>query len=143
MKLTYLQKPYEVWTEPLPKTEDYPRHYVTIVDIEVELSNGFVLKVGKGEIWDGASVPKVLWWLINPFDDGAFGDFIHDMLWVFKIDQIKHFDSIYEARKFADKERVLWRNFLAPRKKVKTAVTNFVIRKIGGFFYSRQIKIPN
>lgn len=142
MKLKYLQKPNELWTESLPKTEEYPRHWVTIVDVEVELSNGYILKVPKGEIWDGASIPKVLWWLIKPIDDGAFGDFIHDILWMRQKEQIESFGSIYKARKFADAERVRWRNFLAPKKKIKTAVTNFVIRKIGGLFYSKQLKIP-
>lgn len=142
MKLTYLQAPTEPWTEPLPKTEEYPRHWVTIVDIEVELSNGFILKVPKGEIWDGASIPRWLWWLYKPFDDGAFGDFIHDILWSSKADQLKYFEyRIYATRQFADAERVKWRHFLAPKKKLKTIVTNFVIRKIGGFFYSRQIQL--
>lgn len=142
MKLKYLQQPTVNWTEPLPRTAEYPRHWVTIVDIEVELSNGYILKVSKGEIWDGASIPRWLWWLIKPFDNGAFGDFIHDMLWINQFDQIGYHGSIFLARKFADEERVKWRNYLAPDKKLKTKFTHFVIRKIGGLFYSKQIKLP-
>lgn len=142
MNLNYLEKPEEIWSENLPKTQEYPRHYITIVDIEVILSNNTILSVPKGEIWDGASIPKWIWWLMKPIDSGALGDFIHDMLWTQQYEQIKIFESIFEARKFADRERVLWRNALAPNKKIKTFVTNFVIRKIGGLFYSRQIKIP-
>ena len=142
MQLTYLQKPTEIWSENLPKTEEYPRHYITIVDIKIVLSNNTILVVPKGEIWDGASIPKWLWWLMKPIDNGALGDFIHDMLWENKIEQIMLFESIFQARKFADAERVRLRNALAPNKKVKTAVTNFVIRKTGGLFYSNQIKIP-
>jgi hypothetical protein len=143
MKLDYLQKPDFIWTEKLPKTKEYPRHYVTIVDLDIELSNGLILNIPKGEIWDGASIPKWLWWLMKPIDAGAIGDLIHDMLWVNQFEQIVYFNSIFDARKFADAERVRWRNHLAPNKKIKTAVTNFVIRKLGGLFYSRQLKIPN
>ena len=144
MKLNYLQKPPEGCNEPLPKSKEYPRHWVTTVDLEIELSDGYILKAPKGTIWDGASIPSWLFWLASPIDEGAIGDFIHDQLWIDKQGQLEYFNfDIYQARKFADNERVLWRNYLAPKKRLKTAVTNFVIRAIGGFFYSRQLKIPN
>ena len=143
MKLNYLQKPTNAWTEPLPKTEEYPRHWVTIVNIEVTLSNGFILTVPKSEIWDGASIPRWLWWLMKPIDDGAFGDFIHDMLWMMFKEQIVLYNyNIYQCRLFADNERLKWRNALAPKKKIKTIVTHKIIRLIGGLFYSCQIQIP-
>lgn len=143
MKLKYLQKTPEGWNEPLPKSAEYPRHWITVIDFEIELSDGYVLKVPKGTIWDGASIPSWLWWLANPIDEGALGDFIHDQLWIDKQAQLEYFKfDIYQARKFADEERVKWRNALAPKKRLKTAITNFVIRAVGGLFYSRQLKIP-
>ena len=142
MKLSLYQKPNEVWFEKLPVTKEYPRHWVTIVDIEIELSNGFILKEPKGCIWDGASIPKWLWFLAKPIDDGAIGDFIHDWLWVNKKSQLEWFNyNIYNARSFSDNERYNWRMVLASNLRVKTKITHFVIRKIGGFYYSRQFKI--
>jgi hypothetical protein len=109
----------------------------------MELSDGYILKAPKGIIWDGASIPSWLFWLFKPIDEGAIDDFIHDQLWIDKQGQLKHFDyNIYQARQFADNERVKWRDALAPNKKIKTAITNLVIRAVGGFFYSRQLEIP-
>lgn len=143
MRLRYLQKPTESWNEKLPTSKKYPRHWITTVDIEVTLSNGFVLKKPKGTIWDGASVPKFLWWLFKPIDEGAIGDFIHDSLWTDKKTQLELFHyNIYQARLFADNERLRWRTALAPKKRIKNTITYQFIRKIGGLFYSRELEIP-
>lgn len=137
-----LHKP-ELWNAKLPISERYPRHWITTCDIEVTLSDGYKLLIPKDTIWDGASIPKWLWWLMSPIDDGALGDLIHDALWVDKQKQFEFFKfNIYQARKFADDERLKWRLKLDPKKKIKTYITHFVIRAIGGFFYSKQIQIP-
>lgn len=144
MKLSYLEKPKDKWFKKLPKTKEHPRHWITVVDLEIELSNRYVIKMKKGTIWDGASIPTFLWWLLKPIDEGALGDFIHDQLWEHKEFQLILFDfNIYKTRLFADNERLRWRESHAPSKKMKNKITNFVIRLIGGFYYSRQIKIPN
>ena len=60
-----------------------------------------------------------------------------------KVGQIQHFDnSFYRARKFADEERYRWRKSIAPEKKIKNFITHYVIRIVGGVFYSKQINIP-
>lgn len=143
MTLNFLEKPNKDWFEKIPKSKEFSRHWITTIDIEVVLSDGFKLKIPKGNIFDGASIPKILWWLFKPIDKGVFGDFIHDELWSDKEGQLKHFEyDIFEARKFADNERLIWREYLAPDKKIKNYITHKVIRLIGGFFYSKQIKIP-
>ena len=143
MKLNYLQTPAFPWSTKLPKSKEYPRHWITTVDLEITLSDGYILKRPKGTVWDGASIPTWLWWLMKPIDEGAIGDFIHDMLWTDKQKQFEHFDyNIYKSRKFADDERVKWRDELAPKRHLKTKVTHLIIRAIGGLFYSRQIQIP-
>lgn len=144
MHLDYLQKPNFVWNERIPKSKEFPRNWRTTRTMLIRLSDRRQLIIPKGTIWDGASIPTWLWWLFKPIDEGALGDLIHDQLWKEKEKELKHFEyNIFKARKFADDERVNWRIAHAPRKKVKTKITNFVIRKIGGFFYSRQIKIQN
>lgn len=143
MKLHFLQKPNIIWFEKIPKSKKYPRHWITTVDIEVQLSDGFVFSRPKGTVFDGASIPKWLWWIFKPIDEGVIGDWIHDMLWEDKQGQFEYFKyNIYKARKFADNERLIWRQSLAPKKKIKNIITHKVIRWIGGFFYSRQLIIP-
>lgn len=145
IKLRYLQKPNIIpWTSRIKESKKHPRSWVVLVDMEIELSDKYILKIAKGTIWDGASIPKWLWWLFTPIDEGALGDLIHDELWIQKQKQLKHFNyNIYEARKFADNERLKWRNSLAPKKKIKNWVTHITIRMIGGLFYNKQLKIPN
>ncbi len=150
MQLSYLQAPYIEWTERLPKTKEHPRHWITIIDIVFTLSDGRTIFINKGTVWDGSSIPKPLWRILSPFDKAVFGDFIHDMLWKFKYQEIVHFVkvngefnlNIHSVRKFADDERHKWRCHLAPELELKNELTHFVVRNVGGLYYSRQREIP-
>lgn len=143
MKLNYLEQPTHISMNFLP---EYPgnRTFEITEDIEVTLSDGYVLLIQKGFRTDLSSVPSWAWSIFRPIDQGFIGDLIHDALWDDKIGQIKHFNNvIYDARKFADEERLRWRTKLAPNKKVKNKITHFILRLVGGLFYSREINIPN
>lgn len=144
MRILYLQKPKGIkWFQQLPKSEQYPRHCRLLEDLEIQLSDGYILKIPKGYIWDGASVPSWLHWLFPPVDEGVIGDLIHDRLWEDKQGQFEYFKfNIYKARKFADDERRRWRKVHAPKKWVFNWISHAVIRAIGGLYYSRQLKIP-
>jgi hypothetical protein len=132
------------WNKKIPVSKEYPRHWITTIDLEIVLSDGYILKRPEGTIWDGASIPKKLWWLFKPVDEGAIADFLHDGLWTDKPEQFKRFDyDIHKARLFADNERNQWRKKLTPNKIIKNFITNFVIREIGGLFYSKQLQIPD
>lgn len=112
-------------------------------DIAILLTDGRLIIIPKGFITDLSSVPSWLWSIIKPIDKALIADIIHDYLWVHKSKEIEHFKgSIFEARKFADNERLKWRNALAPNKKFKNYLTHYVLRFFGGFYYSHQLKIP-
>jgi hypothetical protein len=143
IKISYLENPTIIPLAYLPK-EDGGRTFETTQDIEVVLSDGYVLKIEKGFKTDLSSVPSWAWSIFKPIDKAFIGDLIHDALWVDKAGQVVYFDnSFYDARKFADEERLRWRKSIAPKKKIKNFVTHYVIRLIGGFMYSKQLKIPN
>lgn len=143
MKLKYLQRPYAKWTERIPASKEYPRSWVILLDMQIELSDGYILKVKKGTVWDGASFPKWIWWLFSPIDEAAIGDLIHDVLWTDKKNQFRYFKyNIYKARKFADDERLKWRTALARTKMIKNYSSHLFLRVFGGLFYSNQIEIP-
>lgn len=153
IKLDYLQNPINsLWLDKLPKSKKYPRHWITIVDLQVTLSNQQELFIPSGTIWDGASIPRWLWWLFKPIDDFAIGDLIHDELWTKKLKQITYFHnkygedkfSLFDVRLFADNERLRWRSYDAPKNiQIKNKITHLFLRLFGGFYYSRQFKIPN
>ncbi len=120
------------------------RSFIVLEDIDVRLSDDYEITIKKGTVTDLASVPSWAWSILKPIDKAFLGDLIHDYLWIDKVGQIGHFDnSPYKARKFADEERLKWRNKLAPNKKFKNYFTHYIIRLIGWAFYSRLIKIPN
>ena len=143
MKLTYLENPLLI---PLAYDTNAKgeRTFTVIVTINVTLSDGYQLKIPQGSKTDLASIPNWGWSIFKPIDIAFIADLIHDALWIDKQGQIKHFDNnIYQARKFADEERLRWRKALAPDKKIKNYVTHKIIRLIGGFYYSRQLNIPS
>lgn len=143
MHIKYLDRPDSNFNKKLKVTKTHPRHWETTVEMSIQLSDNFILNIPKGYVWDGASVPKFLWFIFPPIDKGWIGDLIHDRLWEDKQSQFEYFGySTYEARKFADEERVRWRRELAEDKKIFNFVSNLVIRLIGGFYYSKQLKIP-
>lgn len=143
MNLQFLQNPNYIPIRYIPNHKG-ERTFEVTEDVKVTLSDGYILTIEKGFLTDLSSIPKWAWSLFSPIDKGFIGDLIHDKLWVDKVGQIQHFDnSFYQARLFADKERTLWRKKLAPKKRFKNWLTHIVIRLIGGFFYSKQLTIPN
>ncbi|WP_440881394.1 DUF1353 domain-containing protein [Tenacibaculum sp. C7A-26P2] len=143
IKIKYLENPVSISLAYLP-TGKGERTFETTQDISVILSDGYELHIPKGFKTDLSSVPSWAWSIFKPIDKAFIGDLIHDALWVDKAGQVNHFNnSFYDARKFADEERLRWRKVLAPKKKIKNYLTHYVIRLIGGFMYSKQLKIPN
>jgi hypothetical protein len=113
-------------------------------EIAILLPDGYLIVIPKGFKTDLSSVPSWLWSVIKPIDKALIADIIHDYLWVQQAEEIKRFaGSSYAARKYADDMRLQLRNILAPKKKLKNYLTHYVIRLVGGLFYSRQIKIPS
>ncbi len=142
MEIKYLETPDQIPLMYLCNGKS-ERRFVTAEKISVELSDGSVLIIEKGFETDLSSVPGWLWSFCRPLDRGMIGDLIHDKLWSEKQFELERFDwSIYATRKFADDERHRWRKKLVPHKWLKNAITHRVIRWVGGFFYSHQLRIP-
>ena len=141
--INYLDKPKGIYFIRVKGNKDLPRHWAILKDLDIQLSDGEVLTIPKGYIFDGASVPKMFWFIFPPIDKGVMGDLIHDRLWENKQEQLQKFDfNSYNARKFADAERMRWRKAHAKDKVSFNIISNLVIRLIGGLFYSKQLKIP-
>lgn len=144
MKLNLYQKPKRKYCKSIPKSKEHPRHWKTTVNLTITLSNNSVINIPKGYIWDGASIPKVLWKLFPNIELAALCFLIHDFLYTDKENQLKQFNyNIYKTRKFADVEMKLWANNHHPNVKVTIFIFYKIIRWIGGLFYSKQIKLIN
>jgi len=141
--IKYLDKPKGIYFIRVKGNKDLPRHWAILKELKIELSNGEIITIPKDYIFDGASVPKLLWWLFPPIDSGVMGDLIHDRLWENKKQQLEKYNyNSYKARKFADAERMRWRKGHAKNKVSFNIISNLVIRLIGGFYYSKQLNIP-
>lgn len=111
-------------------------------DMEIVLSDGRTILIPKGFETDLSSIPQIFWGVFKPFDKGLLGDLIHDYLWEDKMSETLYFDSAYTAQKFADEERLKWRNKLAPELKIKNWLTHKVLRIFGARYYKGKAKIP-
>ena len=76
--------------------------------ITVELSNGKIINIPKGFVYDMSTVPKWLWSFVRPVNDGLFGYLVHDVLYINKVNGI--------TRKQADKEMLFWTNITNDNK---------------------------
>jgi hypothetical protein len=142
IKLDLYQIPKDGWCERITPSKQYPRHWILLEDIEITLSDNSNIAIPKGFIWDGASIPKWLWFMFPNIQLNSIVFLIHDFLYIDKENQLKRFNfNIFDARKFKDNEMKKWG--CVHFSKITITIFHFVIRKIGGFYYSRQFKIPN
>ena len=111
-------------------------------DMEIVMSDGRTILIPKGFETDLSSIPQIFWGVFKPFDKGLLGDLIHDYLWEDKMSETLYFDNAYTAQKFADEERLKWRNKLAPELKIKNWLTHKVLRIFGARYYKGKAKIP-
>jgi len=72
--------------------------YKLLSSLKIKLSNGTVICIPDNYVWDLASTPRFLWWLVPPDSDAEIAFLIHDYLYENKIGN----------RKFADKEMLIW-----------------------------------
>jgi hypothetical protein len=95
--------------------------------ITVTLSNGKVINIPKGFVYDMSTVPKWLWSFVRPFNDGLFGYLVHDILYVQRAHGM--------TRAQCDKEMLFWTN-LTNSNKFDNYLRYFVVRLLGWFWWN-------
>lgn len=83
-------KPFEKGSRPWKRTEFYNADghplYETTAVIDFVLESGSVVRVPQGFLWDGASIPKSVQWLIGkPMGRYALSALLHDWLYASRI----------------------------------------------------------
>jgi hypothetical protein len=91
--------------------------------ITVYLSNDNIITIPAGYTYDMASVPKWLWSIVRPFNDGLFGTLVHDFLYVTRK---KH----KMTRKEVDQEYLFWNN-ITNGNKLDNYVRYYFVRAFG------------
>jgi hypothetical protein len=113
-----------------PITKD--AHYIVEEELTIKLSDESIIKIPKGFIFNGSSSPRCLWWLFPSYGDFFFAAIIHDYLYdiKFKSNEI----NIKLAKKFADKEMLIWSNIINKRnfgKKVDNYLRYYAVLLFG------------
>lgn len=94
---------------PIVKSRVYGKNninnYKLMNDIVVRLSNGKIITIPKGYVWDLASVPRFLWSLVPPDSDAELAFLLHDVLYE------KNIELGY-TQEFCDNEMKLWSEIL-------------------------------
>jgi hypothetical protein len=116
-----------------PKVELLPKstrgRFKTLEHLDHQLINGRQLFVPRGTVSNGASVPRLLWWIYPPYGTYTYPAVVHDHLYE---------NNLY-TRKFAD------RQFLLDMGKTNTnAFTKwlfyYVVRIFGGINWNKYKK---
>jgi hypothetical protein len=126
----YLEKGLVKTSMVYPITKD--AHYIVEEELTIKLSDESIIKIPKGFIFNGSSSPRFLWWLFPSYGDLFFGSIIHDYLYdiKFKSNEI----NIKLAKKFADKEMLIWSNIINKRnfgKKVDNYLRYYAVLLFG------------
>ena len=100
--------------------------------VTVELSNKEVITIPKGFYYDMASVPKFLWSIVRPFNDGLLATLIHDYLYVHR--------KPGWTRAKVDKEYLKWMN-QSNSNKLDNYVRYIFVRVFGWAVWKKIVNI--
>lgn len=130
-----LEKGGVVQVERLFWSTDKWKQYKLLKDVRVKLSNGNIVTIPKGLMWDLSSSPRLLWPILPPDGDFIIAALIHDYLY-----QNNHVLTF--TRRFADKEMYKWSkvsNGTGKKISIKNwdnKVRYIAVRLFGGFVWN-------
>lgn len=90
------------------------------------INHNKIINVPKGFYYDMSTVPKWLWSIVRPFNDGLFGYLIHDCLYVNRNHNL--------TRKECDLEMLAWTN-LTNKNKFDNYIRYYVVRGLGWLWW--------
>jgi hypothetical protein len=98
-----------------------------IQPLTVQLSTGDIISIPRGFVYDMATVPKWLWSIVRPFNDGLIGFLIHDYLYV-------HQEKHHLTRKQVDAEMLYWLN-ITNKNKFDNYLRYCIVRLLGWMWW--------
>jgi len=100
--------------------------------VTFKLSDGTLISIKEGFIWDEASIPWILQWAFPKSGIYAFSSLLHDALYY----------SVYKSQKFADKEFELWMKSFNI-KKWQRLFRYYAVRLFGFIYYRKNLNNPS
>tara|TARA_R110002096_G_C14128980_1_gene681699 strand:- start:108 stop:524 length:417 start_codon:yes stop_codon:yes gene_type:complete len=108
--------------------------YIITENITYKLSNGKIYTIEKGLRLDGTSVPKLLRTIEPRINNRIIGSALHDSMYI--NDFLRGELTDKEARKFIDKEMLLFWNKYNPKHKRKNKAMYYLVRAFGAKVFS-------
>ena len=96
--------------------------------LTVILSTGKIINIPKGFTYDMSTVPKWLWSIVRPFNDGLFAYLVHDRLYVIRDHSM--------TRKQVDDEMLFWANIVNDNK-FDNKLRYFFVRILGWLWWHK------
>ena len=116
-----------------PKVELLPKstrgRFKTLEHLDHQLIDGTQLFVPKGTVSNGASVPRLLWWIYPPYGTYTYPAVIHDFLYE---------NNLY-TRKFADRQFLIDMGRCNTNKFTKW-LFYYIVRIFGGLNWKKYNK---
>jgi hypothetical protein len=94
--------------------------------LTVKLSSDKIINIPKEFYYDMSTVPKWLWSIVRPYNDGLFGYLVHDVLYVIRNHNMK--------RSEVDKEMLFWTN-LTNSNRFDNYLRYYVVRLLGWLWW--------
>lgn len=107
------------------------KYWVIIKSINVMLSNNEVITIPNGFYYDMATIPKILWSIVRPFNDALLATLIHDYLYI-------HQETHNLTRAEADKEMLIWSNKIN-NNKFDNYIRYVFVRLLGWLWWKKLI----
>jgi hypothetical protein len=106
------------------------KYWKISVPLTIILSNGKIINIGKGFYYDMSTVPKWLWSIARPYNDGLIGYLIHDRLYIIRDHNM--------TRKESDKEMLFWTN-ITNQNKFDNYFRYYMVRLFGWLWWYKII----
>ena len=113
-------------------------HYRLVEPLNFILSDGSVICVPEGFVWDGSSSPRLFWSLLPTEGDFEVAALIHDFLY--------NKPELGFSRSYVDQEMLLWSKSLSNTNKISLRnLDNYIrylsVRIFGNFYWNRIRKL--
>ena len=113
--------------------------YKITKEVRYVLSNGMSYTVEKGFRLDGTSVPKVFRSIMPRINNKIIGSTLHDHMYI--NDYLRKELGDIKARKFIDKEMLLFWNKYDPKKKIENKIMYLLVRTFGRKIFNKYKKV--
>lgn len=113
--------------------------YKITKEVRYVLSNGMAYTVEKGFRLDGTSVPKVFRSIMPRINNKIIGSTLHDHMYI--NDYLRKELGDRKARKFIDKEMLLFWNKYDPKKKIENKIMYLLVRTFGRKIFNKYKKV--